>query len=289
MIFIEKLRAAHELYERLGIEPKLATFEDFVSVGWQNDSTEENILRGTQPTAFLDRRIWIDIGKKTASFGGRKYSLPVAAPPPTSMPKPDIAAPKPPRKDTMITLFFDTETDGMLRFRDADDHPDQPRLLQIAMILADEQKVWAEVSLLVHAERPVPDEVFKIHGISEALSKRYGVVPQLAAAMFNNLARTADQIVCHNVDFDIRIMKAQFARMKRDVSDWNSKPTYCTMKKATPVLRISSDRGGFKWPKLQEAYKLLVDPAGFEGAHDALADVRACRAVYNKLIEGGYV
>ncbi len=284
MIFIEKLRAAHELYDKLGIEPKLATFEEFLALEWSQSPINENTVIATSSLS-------IDTVRKSAYhlLTDRVYTLPTVAPVPASLPKPDVATPKPPRKDNMITLFFDTETDGMLRFRDADDHPDQPRLLQLAMILADEQKTWAEVNLLVHAERPVPEEVFRIHGISEEMSKKYGVVPQLAAAMFNSLARTADQIVCHNVDFDIRIMKAQFARMKRDVSDWNSKPTYCTMKKATPVLRIASDRGGFKWPKLQEAYMALVDPAGFEGAHDALADVRACRAVYNKLIEGGHV
>lgn len=285
MIFIDKLRAAHELYEKLGIEPKLATFDEFLALQWVNDAADELILQGITGSLCLNLKTKTGHSFKT----GRVYTLPTAPPPPASMPKPDIAVPKPSRKANMITLFFDTETDGMLRFRDADDHPDQPRVLQIAMILADEQKTWAEVNLLVHAERPVPDEVFKIHGISEEMSRKYGVVPQLAAAVFNHLARSADQIVCHNVDFDMRVMKAQFARMKRDVSDWNSKPTYCTMKKATSVLKIASDRGGFKWPKLQEAYKALVDPEGFEGAHDALADVRACRAVYHKLIEGGAV
>ena len=279
MIFIEKLRAAHELYERLGIEPKLATFEDFLALRWSLGQHEYELVSADQVTG-------LDIHTKTGKNRQTLvvYTLPTIAPLPASMPKPDVAAPKPKRKDNMITLFFDTETDGMLRFRDADDHPDQPRLLQIAMILADEEKVWAEVSLLVHAERPVPDEVFKIHGISEELSKRYGVVPQLAAAMFNNLARTADQIVCHNVDFDIRIMKAQFARMKRDVSDWNSKPTVCTMKQSTAILKLPGTRGCFKWPRLQEAFCALVDPAGFEGAHDALADVRACRKVYEALM-----
>ena len=285
MIFIEKLRAAHELYEKLGIEPKLATFEEFLSHGWQNDAGADLVLQSQSAGLALDLQLKNAVCFKTLVV----YTLPQVAPPPASMPKPDVAAPKPHRKASMITLFVDTETDGMLRFRDADDHPDQPRLLQIAMILADENKTWAEVNLLVHAERPVPEEVFKIHGISEEMSKRYGVAPQLAAATFNHLARAADQIVCHNVDFDIRIMKAQFARMKRDVSDWNSKPTTCTMKLSTSVLKLPGTRGGFKWPRLQEAYQALVDPAGFEGAHDALADVRACRAVYNKLIEGGHV
>ena len=62
----------------------------------------------------------------------------------------------------------------------------------------------------------------------------------------------------------------------------------CTMRIATNVLKIPGPRG-FKWPTLQEAYKRLVDPAGFEGAHDAITDVKACAAVFYALEDGGHI
>ena len=55
------------------------------------------------------------------------------------------------------------------------------------------------------------------------------------------------------------------------------------------VLKLPGRFGNsYKWPKLSEAYETLVDEEGFEGAHDAMADVRACRAVYYKLKELEY-
>lgn len=42
--------------------------------------------------------------------------------------------------------------------------------------------------------------------------------------------------------------------------------------------------GGYKNPNLQEAYKHFFG-VEFEGAHDAMADVRACRDVFFKLNE----
>jgi hypothetical protein len=48
-------------------------------------------------------------------------------------------------------------------------------------------------------------------------------------------------------------------------------------------LKLPNSRGGYKWPTLDEAYRVLVDPSGFKDAHDAMADTRACRGVYYAL------
>ena len=40
-----------------------------------------------------------------------------------------------------------------------------------------------------------------------------------------------------------------------------------------------------KPPNLTEAYKHFVDPAGFQGAHGALADARACALVHRAMME----
>ena len=59
------------------------------------------------------------------------------------------------------------------------------------------------------------------------------------------------------------------------------------MLSSMPVLKLPGRYGNYKWPKLEEAYKFLVDPAGFEDAHDALVDVKACAAVLDALEEMG--
>ncbi len=93
-------------------------------------------------------------------------------------------------------------------------------------------------------------------------------------------------MVCHNVNFDIKIMSYAYYRagIVNTLIDYRK---VCTMKTATPVLKIPSVRGGYKWPKLQETYQALVDEAGFESAHTADADAMACWKILRALEEKG--
>ena len=65
-----------------------------------------------------------------------------------------------------------------------------------------------------------------------------------------------------------------------------SKPRFCTMKSTTDICRIPSPRGGYKWPKLGEAYKHFFGEE-LQGAHDAMNDVRAAMRIYFHLKNGG--
>ncbi len=44
-------------------------------------------------------------------------------------------------------------------------------------------------------------------------------------------------------------------------------------------MQIPGEYGAYKWPQLQEAYKHFFNKE-FDNAHDALADVTACKDVY---------
>lgn len=70
-----------------------------------------------------------------------------------------------------------------------------------------------------------------------------------------------------------------------DIPSWATPiDKFCTMKAMTPVCKLHGNYGDFKWPKLQEAHKHAFG-VEFDGAHDALADVRACARVYRWLME----
>jgi hypothetical protein len=58
------------------------------------------------------------------------------------------------------------------------------------------------------------------------------------------------------------------------------------MKASTDLCKLPSQfkRGGYKWPKLQEAYKHFFGEE-FASAHDAMADLRACRRVFFHLLK----
>lgn len=187
----------------------------------------------------------------------------------------------------MRTLVFDTETTGMVNFK-SNDLTVQPEPVQIAAILLHRGKEYAALKLLINTNTPIHPRAKEAHGIEEEELKLYGVGMGIACGVFMAMLRQADRIVAHNINFDIIIMKAALAKSWADsqelIEELRSKSRVCTMHSTTPLLKLPG-RYGFKWPKLEEAYKALVDPNGFEGAHDAMADVRACAAVLNVLDE----
>ena len=192
-----------------------------------------------------------------------------------------------------MPLFFDTETTGFPKDKLPSDDPGQPHIVQISAILDDENgNMKAHINVIVNADcGPVPEKAYNVHKISEAIYKNFGVSYLAALATFNNLVQCTDVIIAHNTAFDLKILKIAYARIgKLEVftSKIQSKPQFCTMLATTDIVKIPSPsgRGGYKWPKLDEAYRVLVNSSGFAGAHDAFEDVKACREVFYSL-EGG--
>lgn len=101
--------------------------------------------------------------------------------------------------------------------------------------------------------------------------------------MFYNAKQQCDILVAHNLNFDHRIVWAEFIRAGRQPRSGLHK--ICTMQKSTNVTKIPSARG-YKWPKLEELYRHLFAKE-IENAHDALADVVACKDCFFKLVEMG--
>lgn len=178
----------------------------------------------------------------------------------------------------MRTLYFDTETTGLANFKGKLE--DQPQPVQLACMLKEEGRVYAVCSLIVNAGVPVPPPAQAVHGIGDDALRDYGIGLEDATVLFMSLVAQADRIAAHNSDFDRLIMAAAILRVigKEDTREFISFPHVCTMHSATPVLKLPG-KYGYKWPTLMEAYKHFVDPEGFEGAHDALADVKACAAI----------
>jgi DNA polymerase-3 subunit epsilon len=192
----------------------------------------------------------------------------------------------------MTTLYFDTETTGKADFRLPATSPTQPNLVSIAAILADEQ--GSDLAVLHARIRPagfeVPAAAAAIHGITTEDAARHGVRLQAALALFADLVEDADEIVAFNAEFDgLVVDHARYAASRRCdpfASYFEDKRISCAMAAMTPVCRLAkpsgwSGRGDdqWKWPNLQEAHRHCYG-VEFMGAHDALADVRATKAVW---------
>ena len=187
-----------------------------------------------------------------------------------------------------MTLFIDTETSGFYNNKEPPDHPSQPHLVQFAAILDDEnQKIKAVINCRVNSGvEEIAQGAQDVHGISVSEAKAFGLPVMVVCSIFANLRKMTSRVVAHNIEFDMNIMAAQFARIEKPFNI--SEGVFCTMRASSFVLKLPGKFGDYKWPKLSEAYNSLVDDKGFEGAHDAFADVKACRRVYYKLEELGY-
>ena len=80
-------------------------------------------------------------------------------------------------------------------------------------------------------------------------------------------------MVAHNIAFDTPVLVSEMNRYKITAQNKTS-TKICTMKSTVDFCKLPSPRGGYKWPKLIELHNVLFG-VGFDGAHDALEDVRA--------------
>lgn len=192
----------------------------------------------------------------------------------------------------MVDFVFDTETTGLVNHK-VPDHTIQPHPVQIACILVDGSKIMNMVSIIVNPLVPVTEGAAQAHGITQEVIERHGLSMKAATGIFLNFLNKADRIVGHNIDFDIIVAEAMLYRTLTDydMSKFREVPRVCTMHSTTDVCRIPSKNkwSKYKWPTLDEAYRTLVDPKGFSGAHDALNDVMACWKVLQALEEQEYI
>ncbi len=188
-------------------------------------------------------------------------------------------------------LIFDTETTGMVQFRQPPEHASQPDLIQLGMLLVD-CRTWeprARHSTLVRLGEGVTIDpgAKEAHGISEEDCARYGVDPIVACSLFNQACMQADIIVAHNLSFDASIMKTALYRIGNKPHRLDGRQQVCTKEATTDVLKLPG-KYGYKWPTLAEAYRHYTG-LEIEGAHDALVDTEACLQVFRGLVQEGVV
>lgn len=160
-----------------------------------------------------------------------------------------------------------------------------PFIVQPAAILIDDDA--GEVASLNFIVKPdgwtVPEEAAAVHGISTAKAESFGIPVKVAMAAFSNFCRQANQLVAHNIQFDVRLVGYEFERLGfKNIAATMTQ--FCTMEATTNICKLPGKYGNYKWPKLIEAHRHLFGEE-FDDAHDALADVRACHRVHRHLIQ----
>jgi DNA polymerase III epsilon subunit-like protein len=187
-------------------------------------------------------------------------------------------------------VFLDTETSGLPDNWSAppSDITNWPRLVQIAWVCCDvDGQATASCEYLIKPRGfTISRRATQLHGITtnRALAEGVDLGPvliELSAAL-----RSAQTVVGHNLDFDLKVIQAEWIRADMK-NAFARKRKCCTMKASTDYCRIPGPYG-FKWPKLDELHRKLLG-RGFDGAHGALADTEACMRCFFRLRELGIV
>ncbi|WP_114973368.1 3'-5' exonuclease [Rhodoferax ferrireducens] len=177
-------------------------------------------------------------------------------------------------------LFYDSETTGMVLWKEPSEHPDQPHIVQLAACLVDldARNTIASMDVIVKPDGwTISDEVTAIHGITTEHALDVGISEPVALEMFLQLWSERMRIG-HNQSFDARIIR--IAQMRHGFSlesqeVWKAGPSECTCYMARPYTKLEKN----KLPKLGEAYQHFSGQP-LVGAHSAMTDVLGCMAVY---------
>ena len=187
-------------------------------------------------------------------------------------------------------IVFDTETTGLPKDWKApvSQVDNWPRLVQLGwMLFNDQQELISEANLIIQPIGfTIPLQASKIHGISQARALEEGLPVQVVLGQFSADLDQADWMIAHNLDYDEKVMGAEFIRAKLP-NLFQGKRKLCTKTAATDYCKLPG-KYGYKWPTLDELYNKLFE-TGFEDAHNALGDVRATARCYFELKKRGIV
>lgn len=187
-------------------------------------------------------------------------------------------------------LFFDTETTGIPFDFDlpANYINNWPRLVQLGWILTD--KYGNELSSGCEIVKPqgfyIPLDAARVHGITTDYAMRHGSPLRQVIHSFLNDAEDAMYLVGHNVTFDQKVVGAELYRL--DIPDTVSTAySLDTMLAGTAYCELPGPYG-YKWPKLTELHWALFG-YGFDGAHDAMADINATKRCFFEMRHRGII
>ncbi|NTU98640.1 3'-5' exonuclease [Candidatus Falkowbacteria bacterium] len=191
-----------------------------------------------------------------------------------------------------MIIFFDTETTGLPKNWKAPltDSDNWPRMVQIAwqIYTKDGERVSSSNYLIRPSGFMIPDAAFKVHGISTEKAWNEGRELEQVLVEFDRISDDASYLVGHNVAFDLKVVGAEMARLNLSSAKMFGIKSMCTMQLGASVCQIPTQYGGYKQPSLAELHQCLFN-TGFDGAHDALADVEACARCFFALKDKGMI
>lgn len=198
--------------------------------------------------------------------------------------------PKDSEKKAGKYLFFDTETTGLPKRRNAkpENFANWPYVVDIAWYLIDEDGLMVNGShYIVKQDIEIPEEASDIHHITTEKMLSEGKDPKTVYAEFIEDVNNTEYVIAHNLEFDLPIVECELLRngFPKVLSE---KKQFCTMKAGKNFCEVYDSKGKRKFPNLTELFgELYFDNhfLKFNGTHNALADTNMLYRCFMKMIE----
>lgn len=188
----------------------------------------------------------------------------------------------------MNYLFIDTETTGLpVNYQGLiTDSSNWPRIVQLGYIITNQH--GNEIHIEEQVIKPVGWKVkaTEVHGITQEQAEQKGIPLARALTKLTSWAHACDAIICHNIDFDLPILQAEYYR-EQMLHPLKGKLFFCTQKQTTDIVKVRKRQSGFrqsgyKWPSLRELANYCNVKYG-DNAHTALADARVTAKCFHHL------
>jgi len=198
----------------------------------------------------------------------------------------------------MRILFFDTETNGLPKFKTSVAPSEWPAVVQVAWQVWDFPALGSTADPVLHSAasyyvKPSPTLEWNlgsqaIHLVTKEQALREGAEPEEVWGAFTHALADVDCIVAHNLAFDKKVVDADAARRGAPPYRWPSKEC-CTMMSTKAYCRLPSmysrPEDPYKFPKLSELHALLFGNARLFHFHNASVDVDCTVQCFRRLVE----
>lgn len=160
-------------------------------------------------------------------------------------------------------IYFDIESTGV--------ETETARIIELACIKFNPDGSQEEKTILVNPEIPIPLEASEVHGITDEMVKDKPFFKQYAQAV-RNWFDGCDLAGYNSDSYDVPLLSAEFERAGVEGINWN--PNLFDILKLYRLLYPNT---------LSDVYKRLTGK-DLEGAHGAVADIKATKEIADLLI-----
>jgi DNA polymerase-3 subunit alpha len=195
-------------------------------------------------------------------------------------------------------MVLDTESNGLPKFFDSDPYKseDRPEIIQMAwQLYNDDFELIKEKSLLIKPSKKIiwDEQALNLTGLSKEKLEKEGINIKDAMEHFFYDLSASSVVIGHNIEYDLKIIKAEIARNNIDLVAWvppdnkiiidfDKLKTFCTMKNTMEFVGIRSSNE-FKYPSLNELYQRLFIRK-LTNSHNAISDVKATAECFKELV-----